>query len=39
MNREGYNPTIIQNPYEDVYNNDEWNKRIEKYFIGRKVFL
>lgn len=34
MNGEGYEPTIIQNPYEHVLNNDAWNKRIEKYFIN-----
>jgi hypothetical protein len=33
MNNENYIPTIIQNPYKTVLNNDNWKKRIEKYFI------
>lgn len=33
MNCENYIPTIIQNPYKTVLNNDNWKKRIEKYFI------
>ena len=33
MNDYGYEPIIIQNPYEQILNNDRWNKRIEKYFI------
>lgn len=31
---ESYVPTIIQNPYETVLENDtEWNKRVDSYFI------
>ncbi len=33
MNNENYIPTIIQNPYENVLNKDNWKKRIEKYFV------
>ncbi len=34
MSEESYIPTIIQNPYESVLENDiEWNKRVDSYFI------
>lgn len=34
MDREGYEPIMIQNPHVNVLNNDTWDKRIEKYFIN-----
>lgn len=36
MDNIAYIPTIIQNPYKNVLTNDNWNKRIEKYFISKK---
>ncbi len=35
MNNKDYEPTIIQNPYEEVLNKSEWKRRIEKYFISK----
>lgn len=35
MNNDGYEPIIIQNPYEHVLNNEQWSKRIEKYYLSR----
>lgn len=33
MNKKEYIPTIIQNPYKNILQKDEWKKRIEKYYI------
>lgn len=30
---DGYSPTIIQDPYENVLRNEKWNKTVEKFFI------
>lgn len=35
INELNYNPMIIQNPYLNILNNDNWNKEIEKYFITK----
>ena len=38
INEIGYIPTIIQNPYETVLeNNTEWNKRVDSYFIVKDL--
>jgi hypothetical protein len=38
MNKEGYAPLIIQNPYEHVLENPlQWEKRIEEYKITQSV--
>ncbi|WP_345975658.1 DUF3883 domain-containing protein [Sulfurimonas sp. HSL3-7] len=34
MNKEGYKPIMIQNPFDQVLNNDKWDKTVEKYFIS-----
>jgi len=39
INKAGFTPIIIQNPYDEILRNDSgWNKRIEKYFISIKDF-
>ncbi len=35
MDKEGYIPLTIQNPYEAILKNEsEWNKRVEKYYVS-----
>lgn len=29
----GYAPTIIQNPYDEILSNSNWEKDVEKYFV------
>ena len=36
MSNNGYKPIIIQNPFNEVLNNDNWLKQIEKY-IRRSI--
>ena len=38
MNNDGYEPIIIQNPYEHVLNNEQWSKRIEKYYLSKMEY-
>jgi hypothetical protein len=33
MNNKNYEPLIIQNPFKNVLNNDNWFKQVEKYRI------
>jgi hypothetical protein len=35
INEDGYEPVIIQDPHENILNKpDDWNKRVEGYFIS-----
>jgi hypothetical protein len=36
MNKDGYKPIIIKNPFKEVLQNDSWIKQIEKYKIQLK---
>lgn len=38
MNNDGYEPIIIQNPYEHILNNEQWSKRIEKYYLSKMEY-
>ena len=34
MNNTEYKPLIIQNPFKNVLNNENWVKQVEKYKIA-----
>jgi hypothetical protein len=33
MNNEGYKPIMVQNPFENILKNDNWDKQVDKYII------
>jgi hypothetical protein len=33
INEYGYLPTIIQNPFDEILSNSDWEKEVEKYFV------
>ena len=37
MNNAGYEPIMKQNPIENILNDENWNKQIEKYRIDVKA--
>lgn len=38
MTEADYSPIIIQNPYEEILENDvEWNKRVDSYFVIKNI--
>ena len=37
MNNIDYEPIMKQNPIENIMNNEDWNKQIEKYKIEMKI--
>jgi hypothetical protein len=35
LKTKNYTPIIIKNPYEEIFKNNNWSKRVEKYFISK----
>ena len=35
LNKPGYNPIIINNPYFEVFHSDEWFKESQEWFVSR----
>jgi len=35
IDKKKYHPIIIKNPYDNIFKNKRWSKRIEKYFINK----
>ncbi|HAJ72693.1 MAG TPA: hypothetical protein DCO68_11500 [Methylophilaceae bacterium] len=35
INEYGYAPTIVQNPFEEILNNSNWEVDVDKYFVHK----